>query len=248
MKYRSQNLYSRFYSGLYGIVGFLFSLSVAWGLMANYDFFYGVWHDVGGIKEGIKKYGPANRYKPGFADTTRQQRLELFHKITVAIHRSGDGLREIYYQSPTSSGKQQLLREPEVIHLQDVANLLNLLLWPVLFVSLLWPFMGYSYYRKSKTLPEISGQLYGLCALLVLVGLILVVFGPETVFNTLHIWIFPSDHPWFFYYQDSLMSTMMLAPVLFAWIAAAWVALAIVIFILLNIVVARACTHYLNRI
>jgi hypothetical protein len=35
----------------------------------------------------------------------------------------------------------------------------------------------------------------------------------------MHILVFPDDHQWFFYYQDSLMSTLMKAPDLFAGIA-----------------------------
>jgi hypothetical protein len=39
------------------------------------------------------------------------------------------------------------------------------------------------------------------------------------VFYGLHTWIFPPGHAWFFYYQDSLMTMMMKAPELFAYIA-----------------------------
>jgi hypothetical protein len=35
----------------------------------------------------------------------------------------------------------------------------------------------------------------------------------------MHIFVFPDNHQWFFYYQDSLMSTLMKAPDLFAGIA-----------------------------
>jgi hypothetical protein len=33
--------------------------------------------------------------------------------------------------------------------------------------------------------------------------------------------VFPEGHQWFFYYQDSLMSTLMKAPYLFGYIALA---------------------------
>ena len=39
------------------------------------------------------------------------------------------------------------------------------------------------------------------------------------MFYQFHIWLFPADHEWFFYWQDSLMSTLMKAPVLFGGIA-----------------------------
>jgi hypothetical protein len=48
----------------------------------------------------------------------------------------------------------------------------------------------------------------------------LLIAGPTQVFYQFHLWIFPADHQWFFYWQDSLMSTLMKAPVLFGGIAA----------------------------
>jgi uncharacterized membrane protein len=56
----------------------------------------------------------------------------------------------------------------------------------------------------------------------------LLTVGFREVFYAFHEAIFPPDHQWFFYYQDSLMSTMMKAPFLFGYIAAALVALALV--------------------
>ena len=47
------------------------------------------------------------------------------------------------------------------------------------------------------------------------------VVGPTEVFYQFHIWLFPADHQWFFYWQESLMSTLMKAPALFGGIALA---------------------------
>lgn len=49
----------------------------------------------------------------------------------------------------------------------------------------------------------------------------LIWIGPTRVFYTLHEWVFPSDHQWMFSYQESLMTTLMKAPDLFAAIAVA---------------------------
>tara|TARA_Y100000588_G_scaffold356149_1_gene412087 strand:- start:498 stop:764 length:267 start_codon:yes stop_codon:yes gene_type:complete len=43
--------------------------------------------------------------------------------------------------------------------------------------------------------------------------------GPKQVFYWFHIKVFPEGHQWFFYYQESLMSTLMKAPDLFGFIA-----------------------------
>jgi uncharacterized membrane protein len=47
----------------------------------------------------------------------------------------------------------------------------------------------------------------------------IILIGPKQVFYHLHEMIFPADHAWFFYYQDSLMATLMKAPDLFGGIA-----------------------------
>ncbi len=229
------------FSSVYGLNLFFVSLAVAWAVMFNFDFFYATWHDYGGIKEGIEEFAPQNRYKKGFEGTTRVQRIEIFHQINLAVHHGGEGLVGITYQSPVSQGKQALLREAEVIHLQDVARLIEVFTVPMILIFLMWPASAVYYYRKSKRLPSLPSQAIGFVGLLLAAGLCLLLFGSETVFNTLHIWIFPKDHEWFFYYQDSLMSTMMFAPRLFAWIAGAWVALSVTIYFLINILFAKLC-------
>ena len=82
-----------------------------------------------------------------------------------------------------------------------------------------------------------QGLLLG--GLLAAVGLVLLIAGPTAVFYQLHIWIFPDDHQWFFYYQESLMSTMMKAPDLFGGIGATIGGLGIVIFGLYLLLVSR---------
>jgi hypothetical protein len=80
-------------------------------------------------------------------------------------------------------------------------------------------------------------QLASLAAVSAVIGVILAVIGPKAVFTQLHIWVFPAEHKWFFYYQDSLMSTMMHAPILFGGIAAQWAAFASIVFIGLQLVI-----------
>ncbi len=230
-------------AGGYGITTFLFAFILAWGALYPSDFLYGLWHAHGGIAEGIDRYGPKNRYKLGFAETTRSQRVQLFHEINVAVHRGGEGLQAITYQSPSSQGSQLLLREPEVIHLQDVARLIDTLTRVAWGVALMWGAGTAVYFVRCRVVPGLRQQVAGPIALLLAGGLCLVMFGAEAVFNQLHIWIFPDEHQWFFYYQESLMSTMMLAPRLFAWIAATWVVLALGIFLLVGRICAWLCAR-----
>ena len=53
-------------------------------------------------------------------------------------------------------------------------------------------------------------------------------------FYALHEWIFPDNHQWFFYYQESLMTVLMKAPDLFGAISVLIALLAIPIYLLLN--------------
>lgn len=231
----------------YGLLTYILALSMAWFILAQADFLYGFWHDNVGIKEGIEQYGPQNRYRPGFADTTREQRIELFAAINEAVHNDGRGLEKITYRTPTSQGPQTLLRTPEIIHLKDVAILLNKLFVIVVAVFIGWPLATYILYARSSGLPSVKSQLAGIGLLMVAVTVALLLFGAENVFNQLHIWVFPDEHQWFFYYQDSLMSTMMLAPRLFAWIAMALAGLSLLLFVLIQFGLLKLLNPQLNR-
>ncbi len=220
---------------------------MAWFILAGQDFGYKFWHDNVGIAEGIEKYGPKNRYRHGFADTTREQRFELFSQINHSVHNQGKGLSEITYQTKTSRGQQTLLRQPEIVHLQDVANLIDSLKIVVLLIGISWVFLFVILTKKYRSIPSIKFQLLSLFSLL-LFGLVLIIlFGPEQVFNILHVWVFPKDHQWFFYYQDSLMSTMMLAPILFGWISILWLAVAITIYGLITLSLAKITEKLINK-
>lgn len=206
------------------------SLSLSWVVLAQVNFLYPVWHDHAGIGAGIEKYGPQNRYKIGFADTSSEQRFKLFSEINSAIHNGGDGLGEIRYSSASSEGAQQLLHRDEIVHLQDVAALIDVLRWFCLFNSLFWLAFVYWGLMRGGLALKWRAQLISMISLVSLSSILVLALGPKRVFNQLHIWVFPDDHKWFFYYQDSLMSTMMLAPNLFAWIAISLVFLAIVFY------------------
>jgi len=227
------------YSSAYGFCLLFVALTFAWAVMLKWDFFYATWHDYGGIKEGIEKYGPENRYKVGFADTSREQRLEIFRQINLAVHSSGRGLVRISYESASSGGRQLLLREPEILHLQDVANLLDVLMGTMFVVFMTWVVLAVVYCRRQGRLPLLKYQAIGPLGVLLALGLCLMVFGAENAFNTLHVWVFPDEHQWFFYYQESLMSTMMLAPRLFAWIAGSWLLITVVVFLLVSYLLAE---------
>lgn len=221
----------RFFAALCLYVSLLVSaLWLGWQLLAPADFAYPLAYKLLDIDQHVQTYGPQNRYKRDFALTTTREQQRLFGEIVRAIQHGGAGLREITYV--TSGGRSYpLLREAEAIHLQDVANLIRLLdhvSWVCL--ALLVSTLAFMRWRK---LPAPGGKqiLLGTGGVLMVLGLALLAFGPTQTFYWLHTKIFPENHEWFFYYQDSLMTTLMKAPDLFGFIAALWGIVALVILI-----------------
>lgn len=229
-----KNRYSWF-KYLYAFHALLFSLAFAWWVLCHSAFLYPVFHDHAGIGEAIDTYAPENKYIKGFGTTSRQERIRVFEAINYAVHNAGKGLSEIHFQSAETHTPQKLLRQPEVIHLIDVANLISLfkpLFWyalaafPIMVAWLFW--MRRKRSALYVTLPKMRDHGVVLAALAALVVLPMLVFGAETVFNQLHVWVFPDEHQWFFYYQESLMSTLMYAPHLFGYIGLAWAILFVI--------------------
>lgn len=212
---------------------FWMSLFCTWQLLSSINFAYPALYDMIGIDKTIAVYGPQNRFKKDMVLTTRGERIRLFSAIVDAINNDGKGLSTIRYQEQNGRSIDVLLREPEVVHLQDVANLLSVLRnfsFIVLVITAM--LIGVLYWRRIQILRVRYAFLA--VGLLTIAGvLISIAYGTKKLFYKWHVLVFPDGHQWFFYYQDSLMSTMMKAPVLFGYIAALIMALALVVFSLL---------------
>lgn len=210
----------------------LVALSLSWVLLATVDFGYAWLHDHTSIAGHIAEYAPKNFNKPDFAVTDTAERARLFHGIVEAIHHQGQGLAELTYHDPQGQAITTLFTAAEVTHLQDVAHLIDKITFAAAFMLPLWVvvFVLSLYYHQA--LPSIK-QLAGYVLLFALLTTAVLSLGATEVFYQLHIWIFPADHPWFFYYEESLMSTMMQAPLLFGYIAIMLLGLAVVITVLL---------------
>lgn len=218
----------------------LASLWIAWRALALVDFLYPVLYDAIDVHGHIETYAPQNRYKADFAATTREERLRLFGEIVDAIHASGAGLDQIVYRRPDGQVIDTLLRAPEVGHLQDVADLVDRMA-PVGWLAVAWTALHLLLIRlfgwRVPTLARLLGA--STLAVAAATGAVLLI-GARRVFYWFHEWVFPPDHPWFFYYQDSLMSTMMKAPDLFGAIAAALLALGLLVYAVLLLMARRA--------
>ena len=198
----------------------LAALWLAWRGLALVDFAYPVLYEAIDVHGHIETFAPQNRYKADFGTTTREERLRLFGEIVAAIHASGEGLAELRYHRPDGQVIDTLLREPEVGHLQDVATLVDRIA-PIGWLAVAWTAIHLLLIQlfgwRMASLMRLLGA--SLLAVAAGVGVVLLI-GARRVFYWLHDLVFPPDHPWFFYYQDSLMSTMMKAPDLFGAIAA----------------------------
>lgn len=218
----------------------LAALWLAWRALSMVDFLYPLLYDAIDVHGHIETFAPQNRYKSDFGTTTREERLRLFGEIVDAIHASGAGLAELRYHGPDGEAIDTLLREPEVGHLQDVAKLIDRIA-PVGWLAVAWTTIHLLLIRLFGWRVPSLLRLLGASFLAVAAGIgIVLLIGARRVFYWFHEWAFPPDHPWFFYYQDSLMSTMMKAPDLFGAIAAALLTLGLAVYALLLWLARRA--------
>lgn len=222
---------------------------MAWWLLTPLDFGYRLGYQLLDINAHISEFAPQNLYRHGYEQTTESDHFAHFHAIVSAINAGGDGLADISYQADQVA-PQTLLHKAEVIHLQDVANLVALFHVAGPLMLLLWvTTLGWAYYKRWA-MPTPQQMLAGGITVLVMSGAILLLMGPTAVFYWLHTHIFPEDHQWFFYYQESLMTTLMKAPDLFGYIALLWAGASVIMMLafsmgarkMTNICITRADT------
>lgn len=201
---------------IYAFLALLSALLLSWRLCSAFDFAYPLWYQVLDIEQHIAEYAPQNRYRQHFQLTTEAERERLFSALVTAIHQDAQNLEKLNYHNPLGRPLGQFLTSAEIIHLQDVAKLLNnLLLLGWLSLAAWCAATLYLRYRHI-VLPGLTKLLLSIVLTISALGLIILLIGPVKVFYHLHEWIFPSDHQWFFYYQDSLMTTLLKAPDVFA--------------------------------
>ena len=221
--------------GVYGVLLWMVALWLAWLSLAAVDFIYPLaygWLDIGTT---LQTYVPQNRFgKQNYPVTDVAQHRQHFAAISQAIHAQGAGLAELVYRDAQGKVLGLLLTRDEVLHLQDVARLVAGGMVTGAAAALAWLAWLVFMAKRGWALPSLGSLALGSAGVLVVLGVVLAAFGFESVFYTLHRWIFPADHAWFFYYQDSLMSSLMQAPKLFAVIGVAWLILSLMLLLLLH--------------
>ena len=209
-------------------------LWLAWLALSQVNFFYPENYRLLDIPATIEKYVPQNRQgKRNFIETNSKEHTRLFAAITHAINHEGRGLAQLHYFAPNGQDLGVLLTTDEVTHLTDVARvvdkgddigLITLLAWLSLIGVSIW---------KRRPLPSFKSFVTGTLITLFIVTAAVLAVGPMRVFDDFHRSVFPANHPWFFYYQDSLMTTFMQAPNLFGLIVIWWLATASMLLLLL---------------
>jgi len=223
---------SKIFWGLFLVLTFVITLPISWWGLSKVDFAYPVLYEKMNIAQHISTYAPKNTHnKNDFVQTSKVERLALFHGVVDAIQNHGSGLDLLFYTNNAQQNKK-LFTEAEVIHLTDVANLLDHLKPVALGAVILWIILTVTLLIKKINLPS-RKQLISTTVVIVLLIASVLAIGPEKVFNQLHVWVFPENHQWFFYYEESIMSTMMKAPDLFAYIAGAWALFSVILSVFL---------------
>jgi hypothetical protein len=203
---------------LYALTLLISATLIAWHLLAKLDFAYPQAYKLLKIDKHISRFAPQNRYRKQFELTSEEEHFQLFSEIITSIQNNGEGLETITY---SHAGKRStLLREAEVAHLQRVATLVNRFYWlgTVSIVVSIILFVLIRRFRPPRL--KLKQVLAGISILALSVIAILFIIGPRKSFHWIHTQIFPAGDQWFFYYQDSLMTTLMKAPDLFGFMGA----------------------------
>lgn len=219
---------------------------LSWHIAAQVHFAYPLGYRLLGLEAHIAEFAPLNRHKAEFEFISAEEHWRLFGEISDAVQDSGRGLQNISYL--LRDGKSTaLMHEAEIIHLQDVANLIDvfyrvglsgLALWFLLAALAIW----------QKWLPPTNKKiLLGFLAGIALSALTVIAAGSTRVFYWLHEQVFPDGHQWFFYYQDSLMTTLMKAPDIFAFISLFLLVILIACWCLAVVLFKLAINHRLKK-
>ncbi len=230
MKHAMQRIAHFIFWPVFFIAHLLTFSILSWHLLAQIDFAYPLGYKLLDLQKHIQENAPENRFKQKFEYTTPQEHWDLFSQITYAIQHHGKGLAEISYTLPNGSSTP-LMHQAEIIHLQDVANLIDVIYQIGIISAILWLALLIMAYRKKIGFPAIKKILTGFVVSIAGISIVTLSLGATAIFYWLHTKIFPDGHQWFFYYEESLMTTLMKAPDIFAFIALLLIGLLMILWI-----------------
>ena len=232
-------------TSLLSISLFVICLFLAWKSLSATNFFFERLYQLHAIDEQIRNYAPQNRNKENFELTSSLEHQRIFGEIVSSISTNGRGLAEISYFDSSGEKIDEFLTNNEITHLQDVSELivsstkLVLILTGVLIA--VYGFFFYYKVSRSRYLWKQVTTLFSFFTMVFTLGLvtgIIFVIGARKVFHLLHEVLFTDKGQWFFYYQDSLMTTL-LPESLFGTIAVMMTVCALFYWIILNTIITK---------
>jgi lipoprotein signal peptidase len=222
-------------------------LYVSWQVLSQANFLYDQIYEHNNLEAHINKFAPLNRNdKESFALTSKTERIRVFSEIAREINTGGGGLGSITFTPEGTDAAITFLIEAERDHLQDVANLVSSLKPNgAVIASLLIAFYGFCWYYKVSRYQYFwrpSGvfvSLFQIGAVATLCVAITFAIGPQQTFYLLHEWTFSDKAQWYFYFEDSLMTTLM-PEIVFANIASLLSITTVLIWLIFNFILRRA--------
>ena len=221
-------------------------LYMSWQILSQANFLYDQIYDHNDLENHINEFATLNRNgKESFALTDKAERVQIFNDIAREINTGGEGLAAISFVGIGETTSVPFLIGEERDHLQDVANLVTSLKpLGAILASALIAFYGFCWYYKVSRYQYFwrpSGiviLLLQIAAVAALCVAITFALGPQQTFYLLHEWAFSDKAQWFFYFEDSLMTTLM-PEVVFGNIAALIGILTIFNWLVINFILRR---------
>jgi len=221
-------------------------LYVSWQTLSQANFLYDQIYEHNNLEAHVNEFAPLNRNgKESFALTTKAERVRVFNDIAREINNGGGGLGSISYTPEGAGESTKFLVEAERDHLQDVANLVSSLK-PIgaAIASLLIAFYAFCWYYKVSRYQYFwrpSGLFVSILQIAAVAAVCVAItfaLGPQQTFYLLHEWAFSGKAQWYFYFEDSLMTTLM-PEIVFANIAALIGILTVLTWLAANFVLRR---------
>ena len=219
---------------------------MSWQILSQANFLYDQIYDHNDLENHINEYAALNRNgKESFALTDKAERVRIFNDIAREINTGGEGLATISFVGNGEASRIPFLIAEERDHLQDVANLVTSLKpLGAVIASLLIVFYGFCWYYKVSRYQYFwrpSGLFVSILQIAAVAALCVAItfaLGPQQTFYLLHEWAFSDKAQWYFYFEDSLMTTLM-PEVVFGNIAALIAVMTVFNWLLINFILRR---------
>ena len=221
-------------SSILAIAVFFICLVLSWHFLSKANFFFDTLYDMHQIESHIAEFAPQNRQnRINFELTSKNERIRIVGKILRTVNSKGVGLETIKYFNTDGVPVNLFLTLAEVEHLKDVSVLVHLMNSIAFILMIIFIIIFSLAWRYKTTTPSLLMLTCNMVGFVIIATGCIIFIGPQIVFNELHEWVFADKSEWHFYYQDSLMTTLLKAPDTFATIAILMTAIALIFWLLI---------------